>query len=189
VPHLLRLNAIDREALSHDRPSASALHSRPCEGVDSCESEARRFEPFGQMPTPRLSKLSIRRGCRMNSKLCPNDCFRGGARQNYASAWRTTYRRDGGRWFSDCDARGAIRCQSRCVLRRSRRGAADRRQFAMGDPILCATISCRLCGKSGCADSSAALGALESRMTHISGFERSQLLLLPEAVDDYCRRR
>ena len=26
---------------------------------------------------------------------------------------------------------------------------------------------------------------LESRMTHISGFERSQLLLLPEAVDDY----
>jgi len=26
---------------------------------------------------------------------------------------------------------------------------------------------------------------LESRKTHISGFERSQLLLLPEAVDDY----
>ena len=26
---------------------------------------------------------------------------------------------------------------------------------------------------------------LESRMTHIAGFERDQLLLLPEAVDDY----
>jgi transposase len=43
----------------------------------------------------------------------------------------------------------------------------------------------RLCGKSGCADSSAAFGAAELRMTPISGFERSQLLLLPEAVDDY----
>jgi hypothetical protein len=43
----------------------------------------------------------------------------------------------------------------------------------------------RLCGKSGCADSSAAFGVAELRMTHISGFERSQLLLLPEAVDDY----
>ena len=30
-----------------------------------------------------------------------------------------------------------------------------------------------------------ALATLESRMTHISGFERDQLLLLPEAVDDY----
>jgi transposase len=30
-----------------------------------------------------------------------------------------------------------------------------------------------------------ACAALESDMTHISGFERSQLLLLPEAVDDY----
>ncbi len=29
------------------------------------------------------------------------------------------------------------------------------------------------------------LAALESRMTHIGGFERDQLLLLPEAVDDY----
>jgi transposase len=28
-------------------------------------------------------------------------------------------------------------------------------------------------------------GAVESSMTHISGFERSQILLLPEAVDDY----
>ena len=27
--------------------------------------------------------------------------------------------------------------------------------------------------------------AVESSMTHISGFERSQILLLPEAVDDY----
>ena len=43
----------------------------------------------------------------------------------------------------------------------------------------------RPCGKSDCADSAAALGAVESSMTHISGFERSQLLLLPEAVDDY----
>ena len=39
--------------------------------------------------------------------------------------------------------------------------------------------------KSGCADSSAAFGVAELRVTHISGFERSQLLLLPEAVDDY----
>ena len=30
-----------------------------------------------------------------------------------------------------------------------------------------------------------ALATLKSRMTHISGFERDQLLLLPEAVDDY----
>jgi hypothetical protein len=30
-----------------------------------------------------------------------------------------------------------------------------------------------------------ALAALESRMTHIAGLERDQLLLLPEAVDDY----
>src|SRR5271166_295294 len=34
-------------------------------------------------------------------------------------------------------------------------------------------------------DSFAALARLESRMTHIAGFERDQLLLLPEAVDDY----
>ena len=31
----------------------------------------------------------------------------------------------------------------------------------------------------------AALATLESRMTHIGGFGRDQLLLLPEAVDDY----
>ena len=30
-----------------------------------------------------------------------------------------------------------------------------------------------------------ALATLESRMTHIAGFERDQLLLFPEAVDDY----
>ena len=35
------------------------------------------------------------------------------------------------------------------------------------------------------ADSAAAFGAVESSMTHISGFERSQILLLPEAADDY----
>jgi hypothetical protein len=29
------------------------------------------------------------------------------------------------------------------------------------------------------------LATLESRMTHITGFGRDQLLLLPEAVDDY----
>ena len=29
------------------------------------------------------------------------------------------------------------------------------------------------------------VGALKSRMTHIAGFGRDQLLLLPEAVDDY----
>ena len=29
------------------------------------------------------------------------------------------------------------------------------------------------------------LATLESRMAHIAGFERNQLLLLPEAVDDY----
>jgi hypothetical protein len=30
-----------------------------------------------------------------------------------------------------------------------------------------------------------AVSAIESRMTHIAGFERGQLLLLPKAVDDY----
>ena len=34
-------------------------------------------------------------------------------------------------------------------------------------------------------DSFAALATLESRMTYIAGLERDQLLLLPEAVDDY----
>ena len=43
----------------------------------------------------------------------------------------------------------------------------------------------RLCGKSGSSDSVFAGAAIESAMTHISGFERSQLLLLPEAIDDY----
>ena len=45
--------------------------------------------------------------------------------------------------------------------------------------------SCRWCGKSRQSDSIAACAALESDMTHIFGFERSQLLLLPETVDDY----
>jgi hypothetical protein len=31
------------------------------------------------------------------------------------------------------------------------------------------------------------LAALESRVTHIAGFGRGQLLFLPEAVDDYIR--
>jgi transposase len=46
-------------------------------------------------------------------------------------------------------------------------------------------VSSRPCGKSRQPDFPAACATLESRMTHISGFERSQLLLLPEAVDDY----
>ena len=46
-------------------------------------------------------------------------------------------------------------------------------------------FSCRPCGNSDYADSVVAVGAIESSMTHISGFERSQILLLPEAVDDY----
>jgi hypothetical protein len=39
--------------------------------------------------------------------------------------------------------------------------------------------------KSNSADSRGARVKLESRMTHLSGFARDQLLLLPEAVDDY----
>jgi hypothetical protein len=45
--------------------------------------------------------------------------------------------------------------------------------------------SCSQCGKSRQSDSLAACAALESDMAHIFGFERSQLLLLPETVDDY----
>jgi len=45
--------------------------------------------------------------------------------------------------------------------------------------------SSRRCGKSRQSDSIAACAALESDMTHFFGFERSQLLLLPETVDDY----
>jgi hypothetical protein len=45
--------------------------------------------------------------------------------------------------------------------------------------------SYRPCGKSRQSNSLAACAALESDMTHISGFERSQLLLLPQAIDDY----
>ena len=44
---------------------------------------------------------------------------------------------------------------------------------------------CRRCGKSRQSDSIAACAVLESDMAHIFGFERSQLLLLPGAVDDY----
>jgi transposase len=56
--------------------------------------------------------------------------------------------------------------------------------YFLGD---CADIQkfCRRCGKSRQSDSIAACAALESDMTHIFGFERSQLLLLPETVDDY----
>jgi hypothetical protein len=39
--------------------------------------------------------------------------------------------------------------------------------------------------KLGLGDSRFAGAILESGMAHISGFERDQLLLLPEAVDDY----
>jgi transposase len=42
---------------------------------------------------------------------------------------------------------------------------------------------CRILAE--CEDSSAAFGAVEFGMTHISGHDRSQMLLLPEAVDDY----
>src|SRR3984893_15027373 len=45
--------------------------------------------------------------------------------------------------------------------------------------------SCRPCGKSRQSDSSAASAALESDMTHISVLQRSQILLLLEAIDDY----
>ena len=45
--------------------------------------------------------------------------------------------------------------------------------------------SCRPCGKSDWRDSVGVGIWLEPGMTHISGFARSQLLLLPEAVDDY----
>jgi hypothetical protein len=41
----------------------------------------------------------------------------------------------------------------------------------------------RLCGKSGCADSSAAVW--RGRIAHDAHFRTLQLLLLPEAVDDY----
>ena len=45
--------------------------------------------------------------------------------------------------------------------------------------------SSRPCGKSDWRDSVGVGIRVESGMTHISGFERSQLLLLPEAIDDY----
>jgi transposase len=39
--------------------------------------------------------------------------------------------------------------------------------------------------KLGLRDSDADPGAIESSMTHIAGHDRDQILLLPEAVDDY----
>ena len=39
--------------------------------------------------------------------------------------------------------------------------------------------------KSFARDSRVVCGTVESGMTHILGHDRSQLLLLPEAVDDY----
>ena len=48
--------------------------------------------------------------------------------------------------------------------------------------------SCRPCEKSETLeDSRAGFGAVELFMAHISGFDRSQVLLLPEAVEDYVR--
>ena len=44
----------------------------------------------------------------------------------------------------------------------------------------------RPCEKSATLeDYRAGFGAVESVMAHISGFDRSQVLLLPEAVEDY----
>src|ERR1044072_6734535 len=43
----------------------------------------------------------------------------------------------------------------------------------------------RPCENTAGVDSSRDVGAVESGMTHILGHDRSQLLLLPEAVDDY----
>src|SRR5438045_1462816 len=45
--------------------------------------------------------------------------------------------------------------------------------------------SCRLCEKSDRADSRVVSDTVEFGMTYITGHDRSQLLLLPEAVDDY----
>src|SRR5256714_7699110 len=45
--------------------------------------------------------------------------------------------------------------------------------------------SCRLCEKSDRGDSRVASDAVEVGMMYITGHDRSQLLLLPEAVDDY----
>jgi hypothetical protein len=45
--------------------------------------------------------------------------------------------------------------------------------------------SSRPCENYRRSDSLVSCDILESRMAHIPGFERSQLLLLPEAIDDY----
>ena len=71
----------------------------------------------------------------------------------------------------DQNAQNAPRCVSRSLLR-------DCELFSHG-------LLGRPREKFGGADSVVAAGAIESAMTHISGFERSQILLLPEAVDDY----
>ena len=46
-------------------------------------------------------------------------------------------------------------------------------------------ICCRLCEKWDRADSRAVADTVEFGMTYITGHDRSQMLLLPEAVDDY----
>src|SRR3981081_1786438 len=73
-------------------------------------------------------------------------------------------------------------------MRRALRGIASARhelRYLHSTLAACMRNPYRPCGKSRQSDSIAACGALEFDMTHISGFERSQLLLLPEAIDDY----
>src|SRR5947209_20005292 len=53
-----------------------------------------------------------------------------------------------------------------------------------GSPMLL-RFSSRLCEKSDRADSRVASDAVEVGMMYIAGHDRSQLLLLPEAADDY----
>src|SRR5208282_295141 len=77
--------------------------------------------------------------------------------------------------------------------RRCRAIAATRRSSAAGLwwsgaahlSCIAGQVSCRPCENSAWRDSQTAGAILESGMAHISGFERDQLLLLPEAVDDY----
>jgi hypothetical protein len=68
----------------------------------------------------------------------------------------------------------AASAASKCAERKGG-GACAARVTSLADRVV----------KSRQPDSLTACAALESDMTHISGFERSQLLLLPEAVDDY----
>ena len=72
-------------------------------------------------------------------------------------------------------------------LAKSRRCATSQKSpnFGLKSPR---QNSCRPCGNSGRSrppDSVPARFSVESGMAHISGFDRSQVLLLPEAVDDY----